>query len=171
MGDNLEEIKTLPENNTIVFDKIRDLKYGENPSQTAALYTNDSSVDYNVLFERELSYNNILDVSVASGVASEFFDVNCAVIVKHSSPCAAALGKTLREALEKALSTRVGRDAVFSRPEISIGNQDFKAIIDNGYFYVDKTSGSTKMVEKVPNLDVEEEAGTIDLFDYLEKKN
>ena len=39
------------------------------------------------------------------------------------------------------------------------------------YFYVNKTSGITKMVEKVPNLDVEEDAGTINLFDYLEKKN
>ena len=39
------------------------------------------------------------------------------------------------------------------------------------YFYVDKTSGTTKMVEKVPNLDVEEDAGTINLFDYLNKKN
>ena len=37
------------------------------------------------------------------------------------------------------------------------------------YFYVDKTSGTTKMVEKVPNLDVEEDAGTINLFDYLKK--
>ena len=39
------------------------------------------------------------------------------------------------------------------------------------YFYVNKTSGITKMVEKVPNLDVEEDAGTINLFDYLEKKD
>ena len=39
------------------------------------------------------------------------------------------------------------------------------------YFYVDKISGTTKMVEKVPNLDVEEDAGTINLFDYLEKKD
>ena len=39
------------------------------------------------------------------------------------------------------------------------------------HFYVDKISGTTKIVEKVPNLDVEEDAGTIDLFDYLEKKN
>ena len=38
------------------------------------------------------------------------------------------------------------------------------------YFYVDKTSGSTRMVESVPNLGVESEAGTILLFDYLEKK-
>ena len=38
------------------------------------------------------------------------------------------------------------------------------------YFYVNKTSGSTKMVEYVPSLDVENEAGTIDLFDYIEKK-
>ena len=38
------------------------------------------------------------------------------------------------------------------------------------YFYVDKASGTTRLVEKVPNLDVEEDAGTINLFDYLEKK-
>ena len=37
------------------------------------------------------------------------------------------------------------------------------------YFYVDKTSGKTRMVVYVPMLDIEEEAGTIDLFDYLEK--
>jgi len=38
-------------------------------------------------------------------------------------------------------------------------------------FYVDKTSGTTRMVEKVPSLNIEEEAGTIDLFDYLEMPN
>ena len=38
------------------------------------------------------------------------------------------------------------------------------------HFYVDKTSGTTRMVASVPSLQVEEEAGTIDLFDYLEKK-
>ena len=37
------------------------------------------------------------------------------------------------------------------------------------HFYVDKTSGTTKIVEKVPSLNIEEEAGTINLFDYLEK--
>ena len=37
------------------------------------------------------------------------------------------------------------------------------------HFYVDKTSGTTKMVEKVPSLNVEEEAGTINLFDYLDE--
>ena len=39
------------------------------------------------------------------------------------------------------------------------------------YFYVDKASGTTRMVESVPSLDVEEETGTINLSDYLEKKN
>ena len=38
------------------------------------------------------------------------------------------------------------------------------------HFYVDKTSGTTKIVEKVPSLNVEEEAGTINLFDYLDKQ-
>ena len=37
------------------------------------------------------------------------------------------------------------------------------------YFYVDKTSGATRMVEYVPTIDVESEAGTIDLLDYLDK--
>ena len=39
------------------------------------------------------------------------------------------------------------------------------------YFYVDKTSGETRLVESVPELNVEEDAGTIELFDYLETKN
>ena len=39
------------------------------------------------------------------------------------------------------------------------------------HFYVNKTSGNTKMVEKVPNLNVDEDAGTINLFDYLEKQD
>ena len=38
------------------------------------------------------------------------------------------------------------------------------------HFYVDKASGTTRIVEKVPSLNVEEETGTIDLFEYLEKK-
>ena len=38
------------------------------------------------------------------------------------------------------------------------------------HFYINKTSGTTRMVEKVPSLNVEEEAGVIDLFDYFEKK-
>ena len=38
---------------------------------------------------------------------------------------------------------------------------------DSAYFYVDKTSGKTKMVEYVPGLDIKSEAGTIDLFDYM----
>ena len=39
------------------------------------------------------------------------------------------------------------------------------------HFYVSKTTGTTRMVEKVPSLNIEEEAGTIDLFDYLEMPN
>ena len=99
MSENLEnmpEKEPLSDNFTFVFDKIKDLKYGENPSQSAALYTNDRAVDFEVMFGKELSYNNILDISTASKIASEFYDVNCSVIVKHSSPCAVSLGKSLR---------------------------------------------------------------------------
>jgi hypothetical protein len=45
-----------------------------------------------------------------------------------------------------------------------------KQIVLSFIFYVDKANGTTRMVEKVPSLNIEEDAGTIELFDYLEKK-
>ena len=52
---------------------------------------------------KEFSYNNIIDATAALNIAAEFYDVNAAVIIKHTNPCGVALGKTLKEAWEKAL--------------------------------------------------------------------
>lgn len=84
--------------------KKQDLRYGENPHQKAALYDYDSNkLDYEVLNGKELSYNNIVDVTAALNIASEFFDVNAAVIIKHTNPSGVALGATLEDAWDKAL--------------------------------------------------------------------
>ncbi len=83
-------------------EKINDLRYGENPHQSAAIYKNDNQINYDVLNGKELSYNNILDMTAATAIASEFYDVCAAVIVKHNAPCGVALGKDINEAYLKA---------------------------------------------------------------------
>lgn len=93
----------LQECEAFYLNKIKDLRYGENPHQAAALYNYDKTVDYEFLNGKEFSYNNILDTTAALNIAAEFFDVNAAVIIKHTNPCGVALGKTLLEAWQKAL--------------------------------------------------------------------
>ncbi len=83
-------------------EKIKDLPYGENPHQKAAIYKNDTMVEYQVINDKELTFNNILNITEAVNVVSEFYDVNCAAMVRHNKPCAVALGRTIYEAYTKA---------------------------------------------------------------------
>lgn len=83
--------------------KAKELRYGENPHQTAGIYYTNNTVDYEVLNGKELSYNNILDVTACTNILSEFYDVSGCVIIKHNTPCGAALGKDVEEAWKKAL--------------------------------------------------------------------
>lgn len=87
------------------FQNSLTLKYGVNPHQWAKLYKNDYCIDYDNLYDHELSYNDFLDIDSALTISSEFFDVNCCVFVKHSSPCSVALGKNLKDAFEKAIDS------------------------------------------------------------------
>ncbi|MDD3237955.1 MAG: bifunctional phosphoribosylaminoimidazolecarboxamide formyltransferase/IMP cyclohydrolase [Candidatus Gastranaerophilales bacterium] len=82
--------------------KQKDLRYGENPHQSAALYSTEKVLDYDVLNGKELSYNNIMDMTAATAIASEFYDVCCVAIVKHNTPCGVALGADIIEAYNKA---------------------------------------------------------------------
>lgn len=84
------------------FEKIQDLRYGENPHQKAALYSTGNEIKYEILWGKELSYNNILDMTAAVNIVSEFFDVNAVSIVKHLAPCGVALGKDVLDAYQKA---------------------------------------------------------------------
>lgn len=84
------------------FEKIQDLRYGENPHQIAGLYSNGKEIDYEILWGKELSYNNILDITSAVNIVSEFYDVPAASIVKHLAPCGVALGKDILDAYQKA---------------------------------------------------------------------
>jgi phosphoribosylaminoimidazolecarboxamide formyltransferase/IMP cyclohydrolase len=98
-----------PKNIVLSFDKIQNLRYGENPHQTAAFYRELGSLDPGItdlaqLHGKELSFNNIMDLDAVVKMI-KIFDDPCAVIVKHSNPCGAAIGDDVFSAFEKALAT------------------------------------------------------------------
>jgi phosphoribosylaminoimidazolecarboxamide formyltransferase/IMP cyclohydrolase len=94
-----------PERLRLDLPKAQGLRYGENPHQRAALYGRFAEF-FRQLHGRELSYNNILDLTAAAALVGEFAGEGPAlVIVKHTNPCGAGRGATLREAWEKAFAT------------------------------------------------------------------
>jgi len=81
------------------------LRYGENPHQRAALYGRFNDF-FHQLHGKELSYNNILDLTAAAGLIAEFTDdLPTLAILKHTNPCGVGQGKNLREAWNKAFAT------------------------------------------------------------------
>ncbi len=91
------------------FVKVQDLRYGENPHQSAAFYRDlypapGSLVSAQQLQGKELSYNNIADADAAWEAVKSFNSTAC-VIVKHANPCGVALGKDALEAYSKAFQT------------------------------------------------------------------
>jgi phosphoribosylaminoimidazolecarboxamide formyltransferase / IMP cyclohydrolase len=99
------ETGTFPPTLRFTFHKTLDLRYGENPHQKAAMYSDGSGVgvaNAEQLQGKELSYNNIVDLQAAWDLAQEFDEPVCAII-KHTNPCGTATGKTLAEAYKRAL--------------------------------------------------------------------
>jgi phosphoribosylaminoimidazolecarboxamide formyltransferase / IMP cyclohydrolase len=87
------------------FQKTLDLRYGENPHQKAAMYSDGSGkgvANARQFQGKELSYNNIVDLQAAWDLAQEFDEPVCAII-KHTNPCGTATGKTMAEAYMRAL--------------------------------------------------------------------
>lgn len=90
---------------TISYKKNMDLRYGENPHQAAAFYTNTiqkgALKDFDQIQGKALSFNNIRDLDLAWDVVCEFEETACCA-VKHSTPCGVALGENLATAYQKA---------------------------------------------------------------------
>jgi phosphoribosylaminoimidazolecarboxamide formyltransferase/IMP cyclohydrolase len=86
------------------YNKVMDLRYGENPHQKAAMYSDGTDVGVangKQLQGKELSYNNIVDLQAAWDLAAEFDEPFCAII-KHTNPCGSAAGKDPIEAFRRA---------------------------------------------------------------------
>jgi phosphoribosylaminoimidazolecarboxamide formyltransferase/IMP cyclohydrolase len=105
-GDfRLEKAQGFPDTLRLSFTKAGDLRYGENPHQKAAMYSDGSGAgvaNARQIHGKELSYNNIVDLQAAWDLAQEFEEPVCAII-KHTNPCGTATGTSLAEAYKKAL--------------------------------------------------------------------
>jgi phosphoribosylaminoimidazolecarboxamide formyltransferase / IMP cyclohydrolase len=91
------------------FEKVQEMRYGENPHQSAAFYRDlhvaqGTLANYRQLQGKELSYNNIADADAAWECVKSFDSTAC-VIIKHANPCGVALGATALEAYGKAFQT------------------------------------------------------------------
>jgi phosphoribosylaminoimidazolecarboxamide formyltransferase/IMP cyclohydrolase len=96
----------MPESYTVTFEKVQDLRYGENPHQAAGFYREPLAGQGNVatakqLHGKELSYNNINDADAALSIVKEFSEP-AVVAVKHTNPCGVGIGNTISEAYQKA---------------------------------------------------------------------
>ena len=103
-------LQTYPKRLQLAFDKVQDLRYGENPHQTAAFYKDGSGrcgvATAHQLQGKELSYNNIADADAAWECVKAFDSSAAAcVIVKHANPCGVAVAASPLEAYRKAFST------------------------------------------------------------------
>lgn len=95
-----------PDTLTLTFEKQSAMRYGENPSQSAAFYTRPGAAAQGIesarfLHGKELSYNNIGDTQGAIALIKEFNETACAAI-KHASPCGVGTGATVFEAFTRA---------------------------------------------------------------------
>jgi phosphoribosylaminoimidazolecarboxamide formyltransferase/IMP cyclohydrolase len=103
IGTFLNKEQTTDASFSLTAPLITRLRYGENPHQTAALY-GDFDKHFEKLHGKDLSYNNILDISAATNLIAEFSKPTVAIL-KHTNPCGVASDDDLREAWEKAFAT------------------------------------------------------------------
>jgi phosphoribosylaminoimidazolecarboxamide formyltransferase / IMP cyclohydrolase len=104
LGETNEE---FPETYTVTYEKVQDLRYGENPHQKAAFYKRPivktmSLAAAKQLHGKELSYNNIQDANAALEILAEYDEQAAAVAVKHMNPCGIGVANSISDAFNRA---------------------------------------------------------------------
>ncbi len=97
----------FPERLTLAFERAQSLRYGENPGQQAAFYVEQAGAGLGALKQhggKELSFNNLLDLEGAMLAIAPFKQETACAIVKHTTPCGLATGRSALEAYQKALA-------------------------------------------------------------------
>ncbi|HET7369672.1 MAG TPA: bifunctional phosphoribosylaminoimidazolecarboxamide formyltransferase/IMP cyclohydrolase [Gammaproteobacteria bacterium] len=134
------EAETLfPERYSVQFEKVADMRYGENPHQQAAFYRDSAGgglADARLLQGKPLSFNNVADADAALACVRCFDDTAC-VIVKHGNPCGVAIAATPQAAYERAFATdstsAFGGIIAFNR---EVDEAAAAAIVDRQFFEV-----------------------------------
>ncbi|MBX3175278.1 MAG: bifunctional phosphoribosylaminoimidazolecarboxamide formyltransferase/IMP cyclohydrolase [Gemmatimonadaceae bacterium] len=97
----------FPERMAMAFERVQTLRYGENPGQAAAFYVEKAGGGLGALKQhggKELSFNNLLDLEGAMLAIDPFGDETACAIIKHTTPCGLATGKSALDAYQKALA-------------------------------------------------------------------
>ena len=119
------EQAAFPNTLNLQYRQVQTMRYGENPHQRAAFFTEHAPAEVSVATARqiqgkELSYNNVADTDAALECVKTFTEAPACVIVKHANPCGVALGADLLEAYERAFKTdptsAFGGIIAFNRP-------------------------------------------------------
>jgi phosphoribosylaminoimidazolecarboxamide formyltransferase / IMP cyclohydrolase len=103
IGNFLNREQTTDASFSLSLPLVTRLRYGENPHQTAGLY-GDFDKHFEKLHGKELSFNNILDISAATNLIAEFEEPTVAIL-KHTNPCGVGSDADLRKAWNKAFAT------------------------------------------------------------------
>lgn len=106
LGTVGKDAAPLGDSFSISMERAQKLRYGENPHQSGALYGDFLRIAEQ-LHGRELSFNNVFDISSAINLMIDFTDYQEAVvaILKHNTPCGVGIGATLKHAWDKAFAT------------------------------------------------------------------
>jgi phosphoribosylaminoimidazolecarboxamide formyltransferase/IMP cyclohydrolase len=133
------DVEAFPDTLVTAFEKVMDLRYGENPHQRGAYYAEQGARVHLLsrveqLHGKELSLINLLDLSAARLLLREFALPACA-IVKHANPCGVAVAGTIEEAYERALASdpvsAFGMVCVVNRPVTAgLGESLAKRFVD-----------------------------------------
>jgi phosphoribosylaminoimidazolecarboxamide formyltransferase/IMP cyclohydrolase len=106
-GSEESDLEAFPGILELRFAKVTDLRYGENPHQRSALYTNSGSsgiANAEQLHGKEMSFNNYVDAEAAWNLVQDF-DETAVAIIKHTNPSGVGIGATNEDAYRRALST------------------------------------------------------------------
>jgi phosphoribosylaminoimidazolecarboxamide formyltransferase/IMP cyclohydrolase len=149
-----------PQSPLVMGEAMMDLKYGENPHQTATLYRGSktvtpSVVEAEVLQGKQMGYCNILDADAALNCVLEFTDP-AAVIIKHATPCGVAVAKNIKEAFTKAFqadsTSAFGGIVAFNREVTGEVAEEMSKIFFEVIIAPKFSEEAKKIFAKKPNL-------------------
>ena len=136
ISQHFSEDQILPQNLTLLLSRKQKLRYGENPHQQAAFYRSSSDLHREPVRQiqgKQLSFNNLTDLSAAMGCVAEFEQPACA-IVKHANPCGVAVSEDIAPAYQRAFEadpiSAFGGVIAFNRP---LNSETMELIVDKQF--------------------------------------
>ena len=163
LGPSDSERRSPPAETLLSLVRLQEMRYGENPDQAAALYRDASRRPWGIaalkqLHGKELSYNNLLDADGAlAAVAPYLGDSKAAcAIVKHTTPCGLAVGRSTAEAFERALAcdplSAFGSTVAFNQPLAETSAEALDQLFVECLIAPDYAEGALRILTRKKNL-------------------